>query len=77
MTSTACTYKSCKADRSSRNGSRCLETLGQQVHARGNRDSYTGLAEGVDELGNLQLRLEDGRMVTLTAGDVSLSHHQT
>ncbi len=54
-----------------------LETLGQRVHARESGDSYTGLAEGVDELGNLQLRLEDGRMVTLTAGDVSLSHHQT
>jgi BirA family biotin operon repressor/biotin-[acetyl-CoA-carboxylase] ligase len=50
-----------------------LETLGQRVWARGNSASYTGLAEGVDELGNLQLRLDGGQMVTLTAGDVSLS----
>ena len=51
-----------------------LETLGQRVQARGSSTSYTGLAEGVDEVGNLQLRLDGGLMVTLTAGDVSLSH---
>ena len=51
-----------------------LETLGQRVRAHGSNVSYTGLAEGVDEVGNLQLRLDGGQMVTLTAGDVSLSH---
>ena len=51
-----------------------LETLGQRVRAHGGSASYTGLAEGVDEVGNLQLRLDSGELVTLTAGDVSLSH---
>ena len=49
-----------------------LETLGQRVEARWGQESYIGLAEGVDELGNLQLRLDGGRLITLTAGDVSL-----
>ena len=53
-----------------------LETLGQRVRAHGSNKAYTGLAEGVDELGNLQLRLDDGQSVTLTAGDVSLSHEE-
>ena len=51
-----------------------LETLGQRVRAHGSNASYTGLAEDVDDVGNLQLRLDDGQRVTLTAGDVSLSH---
>ena len=51
-----------------------LETLGQRVQAHGSNQSYTGLAESVDELGNLQLRLDGGRIISLTAGDVSLSH---
>ena len=54
-----------------------LETLGQRVRALGSSAAYTGLAESVDELGNLQLRLDDGQMVTLTAGDVTLSRYQT
>jgi biotin-(acetyl-CoA carboxylase) ligase len=49
-----------------------LETLGQRVQAHWRGDSCVGLAEDVDELGNLQLRLEDGRLVTLSAGDVTL-----
>ena len=49
-----------------------LETLGQRVEARWGNEVYSGLAEGVDQLGNLQLRLEDGRQVSLTAGDVTL-----
>ena len=49
-----------------------LETLGQRVEVRWGQESYIGLAEGVDDLGNLQLRLDEGRLITLTAGDVSL-----
>ena len=49
-----------------------LDTLGQQVQVTSRRDSYDGVAEGVDDLGNLLLRLDDGQLITLTAGDVSL-----
>jgi BirA family biotin operon repressor/biotin-[acetyl-CoA-carboxylase] ligase len=34
--------------------------------------SYRGLAEDIDELGNLQVRLDSGRLVTVTSGDVTL-----
>ncbi|MDA0262794.1 MAG: biotin--[acetyl-CoA-carboxylase] ligase [Chloroflexi bacterium] len=50
-----------------------LETTGQRVTATWADDSYTGLAEGTDELGNLLLRQDDGVLLTLTAGDVTLS----
>ena len=30
-------------------------------------------SESVDDLGNLQLRLDDGRLITLTTGDVTLA----
>ena len=50
-----------------------LETTGRRVQATFGRDSYSGLAEGVDDAGNLLLRVDDGTVVTLTAGDVSLS----
>ena len=49
-----------------------LETLGQTIDATWRNEVFTGLAEGIDSLGNLQLRLEDGQLMTLTAGDVSL-----
>ena len=49
-----------------------LETLGQPIEATWRNEVFTGLAEGIDNLGNLQLRLEDGQLMTLTAGDVSL-----
>ena len=51
-----------------------LATLGQRVRVGWGQDSYDGLAEDVDELGNLQLRLDDERLVTVTAGDVTLHH---
>jgi BirA family transcriptional regulator, biotin operon repressor / biotin---[acetyl-CoA-carboxylase] ligase len=51
---------------------RLLDTLGQRVRVSWQNDSYVGLAEGVDSTGNLQLRLDSGRLVTLTAGDVTL-----
>ena len=53
-----------------------LDTLGRRVQTYGRTPSYTGVAEGIDDLGNLILRLDDGSLFTLTAGDVSLTHHQ-
>ena len=49
-----------------------LDTLGQKIQVSWRNDTYSGLAESIDQLGNLQLRLEDGRLVTMTAGDVTL-----
>lgn len=49
-----------------------LETTGRRVKATSGNDTWAGLAEGVDDTGNLLLRLDDGRLMTLTAGDVSL-----
>lgn len=49
-----------------------LETLGQSIQATWRNEVFTGLAEGIDNLGNLQLRLGDGQLMTLTAGDVTL-----
>ena len=53
-----------------------LDTLGCRITASGGRESpagiVEGITEGVDELGNLQLRLADGRLITLTPGDVTL-----
>ena len=54
-----------------------LDTLGQRVQTYGRADTLTGVAEDIDDLGNLILRLDDGPLVTLTAGDVSLTHHQS
>ena len=49
-----------------------LETTGRRVNAVSGPDTYSGTAEGVDDTGTLLLRLDDGRLVTLTAGDVTL-----
>ena len=49
-----------------------LETTGRRVNAVSGPDTYSGTAEGVDDTGALLLRLDDGRLVTLTAGDVTL-----
>ena len=49
-----------------------LETTGRRVNATSGNDAWAGLAEGVDDTGNLLLRLDDGRRITLTAGDVTL-----
>ena len=49
-----------------------LETTGRRVTATSGGDAWTGLAEGVDDTGNLLLRLDDGQLITLTAGDVTL-----
>ncbi len=53
-----------------------LDTLGRRVRVAsgpGSGGVLTGLAEGVDDLGNLLLRLGDGQLMTLTAGDVTLA----
>lgn len=52
-----------------------LETTGRRLVATWGNDTFTGVAEGTDEMGNLVLRQDDGTLVTLTAGDVTLSHH--
>ena len=52
-----------------------LDTLGCRVTATAGREFPTGIAEGVDDLGNLQLRLDDGQLVTLTTGDVTLAQN--
>lgn len=49
-----------------------LSTLGQRVTAYWGNETHIGQAEDVDGAGNLLLRLEDGRRITLTAGDVTL-----
>ena len=50
-----------------------LETTGRRVEATFGKETYAGIAEDVDDTGNLLLRLDDGRLITLTAGDVTLS----
>ena len=54
-----------------------LDTLGYRVTASVGGESQAGIAEGlaesVDDLGNLELRLDDGRLITLTTGDVTLA----
>ena len=52
-----------------------LETLGQRVRVSWRNETYAGLAEGIDQLGNLQLRLEDGQLIIMTAGDVTLRNN--
>ena len=52
-----------------------LETIGQRLVATWGDDTYHGVAEDTDELGNLILRQDDGPLLTLTAGDVTLTDH--
>ena len=49
-----------------------LDTLGREVTVRFQGESYEGVAEDVDAYGNLLLRLADGRVLTLEAGEVTL-----
>ena len=51
---------------------RWLDTLGQRVTVTHHGTSNTGFAEEIDDLGNLRLRADDGELLTLTAGDVTL-----
>jgi len=49
-----------------------LETLGRPVSVSFRDQAYEGVAEDVDRDGSLLLRLADGSLVTLEAGEVSL-----
>ena len=50
-----------------------LETLGKRVQVSWHGETYIGQAEDVDAIGQLLLRADDGRLVILSAGDVSLA----
>ena len=49
-----------------------VHTVGRRVTVSWRDDAWEGLAEDVDASGNLLLRLDDGQLVTMTAGDVSM-----
>ena len=51
---------------------RWLDTLGQRVTVTHHGAADTGLAEDIDEYGNLLLRADTGDLLTLTAGDITL-----
>ncbi len=51
---------------------RWLDTLGQRVTVTHHGATDTGLAEDIDEHGNLLLRTDAGDLLTLTAGDITL-----
>ena len=51
---------------------RWLDTLGQRVVVSHHGVGESGLAEDIDEHGNLLLRRDDGQLLTLTAGDITL-----
>ena len=53
--------------------SQLLETTGRRVTAAFRDERFEGEAVGVDDTGNLLLRLQSGELMTLTAGDVTLS----
>ena len=53
-----------------------LETLGNRVDATFHDESISGVAFDVDGMGNLLVSKEDGKVITLTAGDVTLSAQQ-
>ncbi len=51
-----------------------LETMGRQVEVSAADKFYRGVAEGVTEDGRLCLRLADGSLKKITAGDVTLQN---
>jgi len=55
---------------------RWLDTLGQRVVVSHHGAINSGLAEDIDEHGNLLLRQDDGQLLTLTAGDITLRAEQ-
>ncbi len=48
-----------------------LETLGQRVRITWQGEEYVGHAEGIDELGSLLLRQDNGQIIALAAGDAA------
>ena len=48
-----------------------LDTLGSRVEVRWQDEVYAGYAEDVDQVGNLLLRLNDGSLASLPAGEVT------
>ncbi len=52
--------------------SRYLETLGKRVQVQWGAELVTGTAEGVDDHGHLLLRRDNGVLLTLSAGEVTL-----
>ena len=48
-----------------------LDTLGRTVSLRSQHDTIEGIAESVDEQGNLLVRQSDGSLYTATAGEVT------
>ncbi len=48
-----------------------LETLGRRVEVMWGDEVVTGYAEGVDEMGHLLLRRDDGSLAELSAGEVT------
>ena len=61
-----CAGKSLTADWSA-----MLDTLGRTVSLRSQHETIKGVAESVDEQGNLLVRLSDGSLYTATAGEVT------
>ena len=50
-----------------------LETIGKRVQVQWGEEIVTGTAEGVDDMGHLLLRRDNGALLTLTAGEVTLN----
>ena len=51
-----------------------LITLGKEVDVTSGKDTYRGIVESVVPDGSLKIRLADGNLVHIVAGDVSLRH---
>lgn len=51
---------------------RWLDTIGKRVTVAHYDTAQTGLAEDIDDAGNLLLRTDEGSLLTLTAGDITL-----
>jgi len=49
-----------------------IDTLGKPIDVTWRNERYSGIAEDIDENGNLILRLNDGSVKTLLAGEVTL-----
>lgn len=50
--------------------------LGETVEVRSVRENYFAVAEDIDADGNLLVRREDGRLVALNSGEISLKLHR-